>query len=101
MPKKELFVGLVVVPAIAIVWGGYAASVLWLWFVTPLGAPAISTAHAAGLGCIISAFLGSRGTYHGEHEGKEAGELMATAVGRVIVGPLVLLFFGWLIRPWM
>ena len=30
-------------------WGGFAASVLWGWFVVPLGVPEVSVLHAMGL----------------------------------------------------
>lgn len=39
--------------AIFIPWYGFAVSVLWRWFVVPLGAPEITWAHAAGLSLIL------------------------------------------------
>lgn len=32
-----------------VMWGGYVVSVLWGWFIVPLGAPPVGIAHALGL----------------------------------------------------
>lgn len=101
MPFLIVFTGLLVGPAISIFWGGYVASVLWFWFVVPLGAPAISTTHAAGLSCVVSTFMGSRGLYQGEQKNKSPEEAISTALGVVILIPLVVLTFGWLIHAGM
>jgi hypothetical protein len=47
--------------AINVFWGGFALAVLWLWFMVPLGLPAITYAHAAGLQLLFLMFMASRG----------------------------------------
>ena len=50
--------GCVFTLAIGIPTGAWASTLLWGWFVVPLGAPAISMAHAYGLHLAARALLG-------------------------------------------
>lgn len=56
-----VFVGFVIILLLGIFWGGYITSLLWGWFMVPLGVKAITYWHAVGLGPLFSMFLGSRG----------------------------------------
>lgn len=86
---------IITIIGITIFWGGFAASVLWGWFATPLGAPPISALHAAGLGTMLSAFLGSRGVnLHRESKEGDVGIALMAA----ILFPALSLATGWVIR---
>lgn len=41
---------------VAVLWGGYIASLLWGWFLVPLGVPAIGYWHAVGIETLLGAF---------------------------------------------
>jgi hypothetical protein len=36
------------------IWAGYVITLLWLWFMCPLGLPEISLAHAVGVDLLIT-----------------------------------------------
>lgn len=98
-----IFIGLAL-PVINIFWGGFVASMLWGWFITPLGIPPIGALHAAGIATVISAFLGSRGLRadtQTKERTKGGTDAAAEAIVWVVLWPLVLLFFGWLIKLMM
>ena len=80
-------------------WGGYVLSVLWGWFVSPLGVQSISALHAAGLQCLFLSFLGSRGTK--DTYGKYSFEILSAALVNPIIGPAFGLLVGWIIKSWM
>jgi len=41
-----------------ILMGGWVISILWNWFIVPLGLPAISLAHSIGLSLMVNVFKG-------------------------------------------
>lgn len=49
MLQLAIVVFLIAAVGVAIVWRGFVLSVLWAWFLVPLGAPAIGIALAVGL----------------------------------------------------
>lgn len=76
-----------------IVWGGFALSVLWGWFIVPLGLPPIGIAMAAGLMLTVS-FIRSKCR---DDDGDKNYE-------RIIHGfaaPVFALAFGWIISRFM
>jgi hypothetical protein len=78
-----------------IFWGGYVASVLWGWFVVPLGVSSITFWHAAGLMCVTRAFVGSCASSNDEaHPGLDIWK----EVFLLAMMPLVLLAIGWLAK---
>lgn len=91
----------VIIPALSIFWGGYVGSVLWGWFVVPLGAPPIGTLHSAGLACIVSLFMGKRGLDLEENSRKSTEDKLVEGLALVVMLPLVPLVFGWLIKAGM
>lgn len=80
-------------------WGGYVLSVMWAWFVTPLGVAPITTLHAAGLQCLLSTFMGSRGI---PQKGEED---TSDAIAKMIIYPVLLpalgFAVGWAIKAMM
>lgn len=53
-------VALAVLPAYFIL-GGYAVSMLWLWFAVPLGLPAIGIAQAIGINILVASLANTTG----------------------------------------
>lgn len=70
------------------VYFGWAASILWGWFIVPLGAIKLSTLQCTGISLVYYAFRGS---------------VTKTEVAwdSVFLGPLMLLLFGWIIKCFM
>lgn len=79
--------------AISVFWGGFVASTLWGWFAVPLGAPGINIWHAAGLGALLSVFLGSRGIPVVEKS--DAGATVLLGIIYSVLIPLLSLAAGW------
>jgi hypothetical protein len=80
------------------IWSGYVLSILWGWFLVPMGAKQIGVAHAIGLAAIVNVFMGQRGV-NGNDDKKNTnwgGKLIA-----VIIGPLFALFVGWITHFFM
>jgi len=81
-------------------WGGFAASVLWGWFVVPLGVPEVSALHAMGLTLALRALAGFSGKPQpAKHEDKMValralGDVLAWAT----VAPGAALAIGWVVR---
>lgn len=74
---------------------GWAVSILWSWFVvTKFGLPAIDIWHAAGLMLLVSAFRVKLKS-HEEAGAKISG---ASKIAAVIVGPPMMVGFGWLLK---
>jgi len=92
-------VGLALIVACAL-WGGFAASVLWGWFVVPLGVPEVSVLHAMGLTLALRALAGFSGK---PQPAKTEDKMVALrALGRVLsvatVAPGAALAIGWVVR---
>lgn len=71
---------------------GWILSVLWSWFVVPLGAAGIDMWHAAGFAAIVTLLTHRSESEESEDTSKLWGRLIAAAV----VLPLLMLAFGWL-----
>lgn len=99
MPFAFLAIALLAIWSINVFWGGFVAATLWGWFVVPLGAPAISFWHAAGLGALVSVFLGSRGTPQGNKTDTDSMLLMGFVYSVFI--PLLSLAAGLVARMGM
>lgn len=52
---------LILTIVIGIFYGGFVTSVLWGWYMVPLGVIPINYLQAVGVGCVINCFLGLRG----------------------------------------
>jgi hypothetical protein len=80
--------------AINVFWSGYVASTLWEWFAVPLGVPPITFWHAAGLGALLSVFLGARGLP--QVDKSEAGATLLLGFVYSVFIPLLSLAAGWI-----
>lgn len=68
---------------------------LWLWFAVPLGLPVLGFGHAYGLHLLWS-MLGAMPANTDNDKGVTAA--LGGLIGRAILAPLVVLFFGWLVH---
>ena len=75
--------------------GGYVISVLWGWFVVPLGVASISLYQAAGITLFVNVVLGQRSI--NEEEVTDKLEWALKSILAVIVIPLFALTIGYLI----
>lgn len=82
--------------AVIAIWWGYALSILWAWFIVPLGASPLSVAHAYGVTLVAGLLMGTRGINAKQNEDKDAWKvqlviaflypLLALGLGYVAVG---------------
>lgn len=93
-----MLAGSIVVPfiavfvAVSIIIDAYVLYVLWGWFATPLGAPAITMAHAAGLR-LMAAAIQAPNKGHSNSENPWLSILL-----ELTLRPAILLFIGWVIK---
>ena len=86
------FIGMLV----SIFFGGFVASILWGWFVVPLGFPAISFIHAVGLVVLLKSLRVSDGCENNEQV-TNMGDFYNALAMRGIGWPLVYLVIGFLL----
>ena len=91
-----VILGFLLLAFLSAVWWGYALSVLWTWFVVPLGVKAISIPHAYGLMLVGGMFLGARGIKDNNDK-----EQWIESIIQAIVIPAVALLFGWIVLGFM
>lgn len=77
-------------------WSGYVASIMWAWYVEPLGAPHLDAVRAVGLFFLIRLFAPSA-IRANKPMGEEytGGELLFISAVVWVLGPALTLFFGW------
>lgn len=79
---------------LAILLRGFVLSVLWGWFVVPLGAPEIGVASALGLAITVGLFQIYRAREESEKEKRITGAAL-------FVSPLMSLLIGWIVQFWL
>lgn len=79
---------LVVLAAPLALWGGYCLSILWGWFVVPLGAVPLTLWGAAGLNLVVYAMTSK--VAHTAHN-----KTTAYTIGFSVAGWALALLFGW------
>jgi len=72
---------LIAIPSLII--GGYFILLYWKWFAVPLGAPAITIAHAIGLDVLVSSFV-SRSS-HEDIRGKFWEKLIEASANAIVL----------------
>jgi hypothetical protein len=74
---------------------GYVTSVMWRWFVAPLGVPQIGVAHAMGISTLVAMFK--------PKEPKDEDTGLWIVVGKGVLTPLIMLLIGsvfhWAMTP--
>lgn len=90
--NTELAIGCVsfLASPLLIWWDGWVLVHLWRWFLVPLGIVNISTAHACGIGLLIS-YMTQKCLPH-----RKQSELLAWN----ITTPAVVLLIGYVIQRW-
>ena len=78
---------------------GWAFSLLWEWFVAPLGYPVLSIPQAIGLTMIIA--YATHQYQRDENKGKPFTEVLAWGVSLAIVKPLMSLGIGLIIKSFL
>lgn len=84
------FVKLLLVP-FAVAWKGYVLHLLWLWFMVPLGLPAIGVALACGVGLVVSYLTVDLGVERKDHD-------LPSTIALMVLVPATMLIGGWCIR---
>lgn len=77
-----------------ILWRGFALSVLWKWFIVPLGVPALSVPMACGLLVVVGVL--THKTRRADHMPEEHDQLLVA-----LIMPPMMLFIGWIITLFM
>lgn len=96
---------ILLVPAIvigAVIFRAWVLTVLWSWFLVPLGAIEINITSAIGISLVVSVFthhLQTETNFKGEK--RDAGEVFSKLIGASFGAPLVMLFTGWIVTWFM
>lgn len=78
-------------------WAAWVEKTLWWWFAVPLGLPAIGTAHAYGISCLLVCLSG-RNSIYGRKADDRSPSLLA--LGSAAAFGVVLLS-GWIAHRFM
>ena len=73
------------------IYNAWVLTILWGWFIVPLGVKSLSIAHAYGFTLVTGLILSNRGVK--ENKGKD--DWVSSIVTWLLL-PLVALFFGWI-----
>lgn len=76
---------------------GWALSILWSWFMVPLGLPTLGIAHAIGFAMTVAFLTHQDSTKVDDRETKEVGLQIAVQVGSCLGS----LGIGWIITQFM
>ena len=87
-------------------WRSYVAATLWAWFAVPIGAPYLTVARTMGLGLIVNCTVHRVSYADAEAEKRmkdKSGEAVHYAMSIVlaVIGPLLVLGFGWLYKQFL
>ena len=92
-----VFAAVVSVTALGVIVNGYVLSILWVWFLVPLGLPVISIAHSIGIAMITSWI-----TYQYKVTTQEDKDKVLEGLGIVlIVRPLAIIGVGYIVKQFM
>lgn len=99
MKALGYILSVIIIAAISAVYGGYALTVAWSWFVAPtFGLSELSIPVAYGIALIVN-FMGN------EHDIKPSDEpftdVMLRGFVRAIIRPTVLIGIGWTVTLFM
>lgn len=83
-------------PAFVIL-NGWVLSILWLWFLVPIGLPVISIPLAIGISSIVGVFKG----YNYNRDKFESMDEAARALLQELFRPFITLMFGWIVTLFM
>lgn len=86
-----LIIAAIVGLALYVVYNAWVLTMLWGWFIVPLGVKSLSIAHAYGFTLVTGLILSNRGIK--ENKGKD--DWVSSIITWLLL-PLVALFFGWI-----
>lgn len=94
--------GIAVILAISTILSGWVLTILWAWFVVPLGIAQIGIAHGIGICATGRLMIGSRaGSQSDADKTKDPIERLTQSIGVLLGYPLILLLIGWLAQMFM
>lgn len=88
-----LIFGAIALLAFGAVWEGWVLSVLWRWFLVPLGAPALSIPAAIGVAIIVGMLT--------HQSSKTDDEDWAAKISAIFLGPPMMLLVGWITKQFL
>lgn len=86
-----IVLGAITALALFAIYNAWVLSILWGWFIVPLGVKSLSIAHAYGLTLVTGLILSNRGI----KENKNQDDWISSVITWLLI-PLVVLFFGWI-----
>lgn len=89
-----ILLGAALVIFVAAIYSGFVLSILWAWFIVPLGMMKIGVAQGIGISLTLNMLLGIRGLYATAEQKKE---MFWTAM----LMPLLSLLFGYITIQFM
>lgn len=79
---------------------GWALSILWGWFMVPLGLPALPLVTAMGVALVVS-FMTYQRIPDCKEKDKEWYERLGDTLGHIILMPFLVLGIGWIIKQFL
>lgn len=93
--KALSVIGLIIAAIVGLflfaIYNAWVLTILWGWFIVPLGVKGLSIAHAYGFTLVTGLILSNRGIK--ENKGKD--DWVSSIITWLLL-PLVALFFGWI-----
>lgn len=86
-----LILGIVTALFLYCIYNAWVLTILWGWFIVPLGIKSLSIAHAYGFTLVTGLILSNRGI----KENKGRDDWVSSIITWLLL-PLVALFFGWI-----
>lgn len=80
---------------------GWALTVMWGWFVVPLGVMQISFPHALGLTGCVTLFAGHLASIETSKEDAGIADVAYKSFGVMVLAPLFITGFGWIFHQFM
>jgi uncharacterized SAM-binding protein YcdF (DUF218 family) len=72
---------------------GWVLSVMWRWFIVPLGVPALTIPAAIGVALVVGMLT---------HQTRNSDEIeWETLLASAFINPLLALVVGWMLRPFI
>lgn len=96
-----IILALVVLVPAAIALNGWVFTVLWAWFVVPMGAPVLGVWHALGIGLVVHMPLRGLAAKSDITSTKPAADRLTDAAATTFGTPLLTLALGWFFRAMM
>jgi hypothetical protein len=93
----NLILLLLLFAVLSVTYRGWVLTMLWSWFLVPLGVPAISTATALGIVLIVAILTTHATNKTDKTESKDPWELAAVASGVAFGVPSLMLVLGYII----